>query len=146
MGREKGLIRRSVADPDWDWIRIQKGKKTYKHRKKLINIIFLSAGCSLLRAEGSPFGLNVLGGQGISKLKYFITKDKFFSICIFFNFWSLKSWIRIRIRIHFKCWSQIRILNPYPQHWYKDGNVHLSYKSLQISTVSLKVTVHNHTK
>jgi hypothetical protein len=46
---------------------------THKNRKKLINFIFVSAGCSLLRAEGFSCSLNALyGGLGI-----------FFS-CIFF--------------------------------------------------------------
>jgi hypothetical protein len=27
------------------------------------------------------------------------------------NFWSSKSWIRIRIRIHLKCWTASRIRN-----------------------------------
>jgi hypothetical protein len=30
---------------------------THKNRKKLINLMFLSAGCSLLRAEGFSFQL-----------------------------------------------------------------------------------------
>ncbi len=37
-----------------------RAKMTYKNRKKLINFIFWSAGCSLLRAEGFSCSLNVL--------------------------------------------------------------------------------------
>jgi hypothetical protein len=68
-----------VADPDPDpyWIRIQsvsgygsrRAKMTLKSRKKSRNFMFLSAGCSLLRAEGFFCILDVLyGGLGIGKL------------------------------------------------------------------------------
>ncbi len=40
----------TVLDPDW--IRIPDGKNDPQNSKKLINFIFLNAGCSLLRAEG----------------------------------------------------------------------------------------------
>ena len=53
------------VDPDPD----SEGQKNHKHRKKLINFIFLSAGCSLLTAEGFSCGLGVLyGSLGICKL------------------------------------------------------------------------------
>jgi hypothetical protein len=32
----------------------RRAKKAQKYRKQLIKVIFRSAGCSLLRAEGSP--------------------------------------------------------------------------------------------
>jgi hypothetical protein len=44
-------------------------KMTHKHRKKVINLIFGSVGCSLLRAEGFSFSLD------ISKLPFLIKKD-----------------------------------------------------------------------
>ncbi len=41
----------------------------HKQRKKLINFIFLNAGCSLLRAERFSYSLDVLyESLGISKL------------------------------------------------------------------------------
>ncbi len=67
---------------------------THKHRKKLMNFFFQSAGCSLLRAESFSCSLDVLYvGLGISKLQ------------------SDPEWIRIRIRIriHLKWWIRIRI-------------------------------------
>ena len=82
------------------WIRIQiligsgsrRVKMTHKNRKKLINFIFRSAGCSLLRAEGFSCSLD------ISKLQFLIKKERKKNFCcnFFFGFWSLKSWIRIR--------------------------------------------------
>jgi hypothetical protein len=74
--------------------------------------MFLSAGCSLLRADGFFCSLNVFyGSLGISKLQFFIKKisNFFFSAVNFLsNFghknpgsgsgsvFSLKCWIRIR--------------------------------------------------
>jgi hypothetical protein len=53
----------------------RRAKMTEKKGKKLINFIFLSARCSLLRAEGFFCRLNVLyGGLGISKLQFLIQK------------------------------------------------------------------------
>jgi hypothetical protein len=55
------------------WIRRQEGKS------KEMYILFLSARCSLLRAEGFCCSLYVLhGGQGINKLKCLILKIGFF--------------------------------------------------------------------
>jgi hypothetical protein len=86
----------------------RRAKITHKNRKKLRNVKFWSAGCSLLRAKGSSFSLDVLyGGLGISKLKFLIKKiSHFFSVVIFFNFWSSKPWIWIGI--------QPKMLDPYP--------------------------------
>jgi hypothetical protein len=58
------------------WIRIQEAKKNYpKNRKKSRIFMFLSTGCSLLRAEGFSCSLGVLyGGLGISKLQSLIKK------------------------------------------------------------------------
>jgi hypothetical protein len=51
-----------------------------------------------LRTEGFFYNLDILyGGLGIGKLKFLIKKKlkKIFSCNFFFNFWSLKPWIRI---------------------------------------------------
>jgi hypothetical protein len=73
---------------------------THKKRNKLRNLMFCSAGCSLLRAEGFFCSLDVLyGGLGIGKLQILIKKIlHFFSAVIFFNFWLSKPWIRIYIQ------------------------------------------------
>jgi hypothetical protein len=48
---------------------------THKNRKKSRIFMFLSTGCSLLRAEGFSYSLGVLyGGVGISKLLFLIKK------------------------------------------------------------------------
>ncbi len=48
---------------------------THKNRKKSRIFMFLSTGCSLLRAEGLYCSLGVLyGGVGISKLQFLIKK------------------------------------------------------------------------
>jgi hypothetical protein len=48
---------------------------THKNRKKSRIFMFLSTGCSLLRAEGFSCSLGVLyGGLGISKLQLLIKK------------------------------------------------------------------------
>jgi hypothetical protein len=47
---------------------------THKNRKKSRIFMFLSTGCSLLRAEGFSCGLGVLGGLGISKLQFLVKK------------------------------------------------------------------------
>jgi hypothetical protein len=54
---------------------------------------------ALLRAEGFFCNLDKLyGGLGIGKLQFWIKKNLiFFSAVIFFNFWSLKPWIRIGV-------------------------------------------------
>ncbi len=73
----------------WIRFRIQEGKMIHKHRKKCINFIFWSAGCSLLTAEGFSCSFVVFHGGN-----YWSEK-----ICLFFSFWSSKPWIRI----HLKC-------------------------------------------
>ncbi len=48
---------------------------THKNRKMSRIFMFLSTGCSLLRAEGFSCSLGVLyGGLGISKLQLFTKK------------------------------------------------------------------------
>jgi hypothetical protein len=58
---------------------------THKNRKKSRIIMFLSTGCSLLRAEGFSCRLGVLyGGLGISKLQFLIKKIEIkFKVLIF---------------------------------------------------------------
>jgi hypothetical protein len=58
---------------------------------------FLSAGCSLLRAESFSWSLEVLYGGNIV----------FFSSCIFFVTWSLKPriWIWISIQLSIRIWN-----------------------------------------
>jgi hypothetical protein len=89
-------------------------KMTHKNRKKWINFIFWSAGCSLLRAKGFSCSLTILyGGLGISKLQFLIKKRRKDFSAVFFstNFCLSKPWIRIRINL--KWWIRIRIR----QHW-----------------------------
>ncbi len=50
--------------------------------------MFLSTGCSLLRAEGFSCGLGVLGGLGISKLQFLVKKIEIKSPAVNF-FWIL---------------------------------------------------------
>ncbi len=71
----------SLVYPDWIRIGIriqiwiQEGKNDSKNRRKLRNFMFRSAGCSLLRAEGFSFCLDILYGDlWISKLLFLIKK------------------------------------------------------------------------
>ncbi len=59
--------------------------------------MFRSVGWPLLWAPGFFCNLDILyGGLGIGKVQFLIKKKLiFFSVVIFFNFWSLKPWIRI---------------------------------------------------
>jgi hypothetical protein len=61
---------------------------THKNRKKSRIFMFLSTGCSLLRAEGFSFSLGVLyGGLGISKFQFLIKKIEIkFPAVNFFKF------------------------------------------------------------
>ncbi len=77
--------------------RFKRARLTHKNRKKLRNFMFWSAECSLVRTEGFSIGLDVLcGGIGISKLQFKKKYQIFLQLSIFFKFWSLKPWIRIR--------------------------------------------------
>ncbi len=94
--------------------------------------MFWSVGWPLLWAGGFFCNLDILyGGLGIGKLQFLIKIFYFFSAVIFFNFWSLKPWIRIgsgsvsgivlaSIRIHWiririrKKWIRIRNTDPHP--------------------------------
>ncbi len=60
----------------------RRAKMAHKGRKKLKNFMFLSAGCSLLRAEGFLCDMNVLFG-GLGKNCSFLSKKKI-SSCKFF--------------------------------------------------------------
>jgi hypothetical protein len=71
-------------------------KIIHKNRKKFINLIFWSAGCSVLRAIGFSCSLDVVlyGGLRISKLQFFFKNrfkknSKLYGI-FFFNFLSSK--------------------------------------------------------
>jgi hypothetical protein len=60
---------------------------TQKYKKKSRIFMFLSTGCSLLRAEGFSCSLGVLyGGLGISKLQFSIKNRNKFSAINFFQF------------------------------------------------------------
>ncbi len=70
-------------------IRIQECKNDPQKLKKVQNFhVFLSTGCSLLRAEGFSCSLGVLyGGLGISKLQFLIKKIEIkFQLKFFFQF------------------------------------------------------------
>jgi hypothetical protein len=73
-------------------------KMAHKNRKKSRIFMFLSTGCSLLRAKGFFCSLGVLyGSLGISKLQFLIKKIEIkFSAISFFQFYVIKPWIRIR--------------------------------------------------
>jgi hypothetical protein len=76
--------------------------------------MFRSVGWHLLRAEGFFSNSDILyGGLGIGKLQFLI-KNNFFSALIFFNFWSLKPWNRIRIGV------QPKMLDPDPDEMNAD--------------------------
>ncbi len=62
---------------------------THKNRKKSRIFMFLSTGCSLLRAEGFSCSLGVLyGGLGIGKLLFLIKKIEIkFPAINFFQFY-----------------------------------------------------------
>jgi hypothetical protein len=70
---------------------------TQKNRNQLINFIFLSDGCSLLRAEGFSCRFDVLfEGLGICKLQLLTKEDIKKNFCfIFFPFLVIKRLIRI---------------------------------------------------
>jgi hypothetical protein len=61
---------------------------THKNRKMSRIFMFLSTGCSLLRAEGFSCSFSVLyGGLGISKLQFLIKKIEIkFPAINFFQF------------------------------------------------------------
>jgi hypothetical protein len=48
---QESYIATSVVYPDPNWIRSRRTKITHKNRKKITNLIFCSAGFSLLRAK-----------------------------------------------------------------------------------------------
>ncbi len=75
--------------------------------------MFWSVGWPLLRAEGFFCILDILyGGLGIGKLQFYI-KIFFFFSCNFFQFLSLKPWIRIGsgsgLVFSLKWWIRIRM-------------------------------------
>jgi hypothetical protein len=70
----------SGLDPGFNEVprsRSRRAKMAQKNRKQLINLIFLSERCSLLRAESFSCRLDVLyGGLGIIKLFIFFKNGK----------------------------------------------------------------------
>ncbi len=63
------------------------GSRRAKKLKKLINLIFLNTGCSLLRTEGFSCSLDVLYGVlGITKLKLLTKKEEEKLSAVFFPF------------------------------------------------------------
>jgi hypothetical protein len=100
------------------WIRIEarfEGQKlpTKIVTKNLINLIFLSAGCSLLRAEGISC---ILDGK------------KFFSCIFFFNF-LLGSGLDLNSleMLDPDPYPDPDSMNPNPQHW-TDGKIGKGYQ------------------
>jgi hypothetical protein len=92
---------------------------TYKKRKKSRIFMFLSPGCSLLRAEGFSCSLGVLyGGLGISKLQFLIKKIEIKFPAI--NFFQLSgSGNRIRnpdLQLE-------KMLDPDPKSWFAWQNI-----------------------
>ncbi len=83
-------------------------KMTHKNRKKFINFIFWSTGCSLLGAEGFSCSLDVLyRGLGKSILQFWSKKDNKKISALVIEILD-PDWIRI----HLKCWIRIRIRIP----------------------------------
>jgi hypothetical protein len=72
-----------------------------KHRKKLINFIFLKCWMSLVRSEVFCCSLD------ISKL-YFLIKKIFHPYFFLLHFFVIKTLGPDWIRIHLKCWIQIQ--------------------------------------
>ncbi len=90
----------------------RRAKMTHKNSKKSRILMFLSTGCSLLRAEGFSCSLGILyGGLGISKLQFLIKKIEIkFPAIHFFNFRSSNPGSGSGIRNHYeKCWIRILI-------------------------------------
>ncbi len=90
---------------------------THKSRKKIVKVHVLKCWMASLRAEGFFYNLDILyGGLGIGKLQFLIYKKKKKKILLsfFFNFWSLKPWIRIRIGL------QPQTLDPDPEKMNTD--------------------------
>ncbi len=135
-------LKSSVSDPDPDWRQIQSGqwngfpdsesgsgsrraKITHKNWKK-----FWSAGCSLLRADGFSWSLEVLyGGLGISKMQYLIQKISIFFSCKFVPILGHKNPgfgldLDGYSLISLKCWldPDPDSMNPDPKHWIKKDN------------------------
>ncbi len=96
-------------------IRIQEGKNDPEKVEFFFKFMFWSVGWPLLWAAGFFCNLDILyGGLGIGKLQFLIIKKfNFFPAVIFFNFWSLKPWIRIGsgswLVSSLKRWIRIRI-------------------------------------
>ena len=98
------------------WIRIQEGKNDPQKYKKSRIFMFLSTGCSLLRAEGFSCSLGVLyGGLGISKLQFLIKKIEIkFPAINLFNFRSSNPGSGSGIRIRNPQFKKMLDPDPYP--------------------------------
>ncbi len=91
------------------------GAQKWPTKIKLINFIFWSAGCSVLRTQSFSCSLDVLYGVlRISKLQFLIKKkilrkiQLYFFLSVFFGHQNPGSWMD-PYRIYLKCW--IRIYN-----------------------------------
>ncbi len=104
----------SVSDPDSDWIRIQECKMTHKNRKKLINFMFWSAACFILRGLLMWLGRPLWsGGQGIVGWNFWSKNIKFIFSCKFFpNFGYQKPWSRLDPYPdqYLKCWIRNQLI------------------------------------
>jgi hypothetical protein len=89
---------------------------THRNRKKSRIFMFLSTGCSLLRAEGFSCSLGVIyGGLGLSKLQFLIKKIEIkFPAINFFYFRSSNPVSGSRFRIRNPDQQLEKMLDPYP--------------------------------
>jgi hypothetical protein len=100
--------------------RSRRAKMTQKSRQKLINIIFWSAGCSLLRAEGFSCNLDVLyGGQRLSKFIFFLSKKISFFQLYFLQFFVIKTL--------YPDPDSLKMLDPYQNQWIRIHNTVSGY-------------------
>ncbi len=79
--------------------------------------------------KSCPVAWTSLWRPRLIKLLFFILKK---IRLYFFQFWSSKPWIRIRIRIHLKCWIRIHSMKPNPKHCREDNTI-LLIQSAQTS-------------
>jgi hypothetical protein len=129
FGSRSGLNPDSIRSVDSD---SESGSRRAKlaHKNRIRNVMFWSAGCSFLRAEGFSRSLDVLYGDPQKNFTFF------FSVNVL-NFCLSKPCIRIRNQI--RIGTQPKILAPDPEsmnqdrkHWFLTTNT--SHKSLTILT------------
>jgi hypothetical protein len=112
----------------------RRAKKTHKHRQKLINFMFLSAGCSLLRAEGFFCCLDFPhGGLGITTMAYYSSLKflQFLDVQTFDPHWP-------KMLDPDPHWNQ-RINNTRTEDVFYQGSKESSYGKWKIVKMSLKV-------